>query len=74
MRIEDPFNYRSRLTMPKFIINAGGDQFFVPDSSQFYFNELSGTKYPGAIFIDEPNHHCGIAMTGILVEKRLNSG
>ena len=31
--------------MPKFIINAAGDQFFLPDSSQFYFNDLSGVKY-----------------------------
>jgi PhoPQ-activated pathogenicity-related protein len=45
VKIEEPFNYRSRLTMPKFIINASGDQFFLPDSSQFYFDELSGTKY-----------------------------
>src|SRR5205085_6893116 len=37
MKIEEPFEYRQRLTMPKFIINASGDQFFLPDSSQFYF-------------------------------------
>lgn len=45
LRIEDPYEYRQRLTMPKFIINAAGDQFFVPDSSQFYFDGLPGTKY-----------------------------
>ena len=45
MKIEEPFSYRSRLTMPKFIINASGDQFFLPDSSQFYFDELQGVKY-----------------------------
>lgn len=45
MKIEEPFQYRSRLTMPKFIINACGDQFFLPDSSQYYFKELSGAKY-----------------------------
>src|SRR5215813_12466706 len=31
--------------MPKFIINASGDQFFLPDSSQFYFKDLPGIKY-----------------------------
>ena len=31
--------------MPKFIINASGDQFFLPDSSQFYFDELPGVRY-----------------------------
>mgnify|MGYP005842843369 CR=1 FL=1 len=45
MKIEDPYRYRQRLTMPKFIFNASGDQFFVPDSSQFYFDDLPGVKY-----------------------------
>lgn len=45
MRIEDPYSYRDRLTMPKFILNSTGDQFFVPDSSQFYFKDLKGEKY-----------------------------
>lgn len=43
--IEDPFAYRDRLTMPKLLINAAGDQFFLPDSSQFYFAALSGQNY-----------------------------
>ena len=45
MRIEEPYEYRERLTMPKFMINASGDQFFLPDSSQFYFDDLRGEKY-----------------------------
>lgn len=45
MKIEEPYEYRDRLTMPKFIINATGDQFFLPDSSQFYFKDLTGLKY-----------------------------
>jgi PhoPQ-activated pathogenicity-related protein len=45
MKIEEPYEYRARLTMPKFLINASGDQFFLPDSSQFYFNDLKGVKY-----------------------------
>ena len=45
MKIEEPYEYRERLTMPKFIINSCGDQFFLPDSSRFYFNDLPGTKY-----------------------------
>ncbi|MGE3182922.1 MAG: PhoPQ-activated pathogenicity-related family protein [Phycisphaerae bacterium] len=43
--IEDPISYKNRLTLPKFIVNATGDQFFLPDSSQFYFDELQGEKY-----------------------------
>jgi PhoPQ-activated pathogenicity-related protein len=45
MQIEEPYSYRQRLTMPKFIINASGDQFFLPDSAQFYFKDLPGVKY-----------------------------
>ncbi len=45
MRIEEPYEYRARLTMPKFIVNASGDQFFLPDSSRFYFDELPGEKH-----------------------------
>ncbi|MBM3737369.1 MAG: PhoPQ-activated pathogenicity [Acidobacteria bacterium] len=44
LKIEEPFEYRDRLTMPKYIVNASGDQFFLPDSSQFYFKELKGEK------------------------------
>lgn len=45
LKIEDMYEYRDRLTMPKFILNATGDQFFLPDSSQFYFDDLPGVKY-----------------------------
>jgi PhoPQ-activated pathogenicity-related protein len=45
MRIEEPFEYRQRFTMPKFLVNAAGDQFFLPDSSQFNFKDLPGVKY-----------------------------
>jgi PhoPQ-activated pathogenicity-related protein len=43
--IEDPFAYRDRLTLPKLMINAAGDQFFLPDSSRFYFADLPGPKF-----------------------------
>jgi PhoPQ-activated pathogenicity-related protein len=43
--LEDPYYYRHRLTKPKLILNASGDQFFLPDSSQFYWNDLQGPKY-----------------------------
>ena len=45
LRIEDPYAYRDRLIMPKFMINSAGDQYFLPDSSQFYFNSLVGETY-----------------------------
>jgi len=45
MRLVEPYSYRERLTVPKLLINAAGDQFFLPDSSQFYFDDLKGEKY-----------------------------
>ncbi len=47
LAIEDPYNYRDRprLRMPKFVINASGDQFFLPDNSQFYYAALPEEKH-----------------------------
>jgi PhoPQ-activated pathogenicity-related protein len=45
LRIVDPYEYRDRYTMPKLMLNSTGDQFFVPDSAQFYFNDLPGEKH-----------------------------
>jgi len=45
MKIEEPYEYRERLTMPKLLLNASGDQFFLPDSSQFYFDKLRGENH-----------------------------
>lgn len=44
LRIEDPYTYRKRYTMPKFVLNAAGDQFFLPDNSQFYYADLPQEK------------------------------
>jgi len=41
----DPYSYRQRYTMPKFLLNSTGDQFFLPDAAQFYFHDLPGQKY-----------------------------
>ena len=45
LKIEEPYSYRSRFTMPKLILNACGDQFFVSDAWQFYWKDLPGVKY-----------------------------
>jgi len=45
MRLVEPYSYLDRLTMPKFLINASGDQFFLPDSWKFYWRDLKGDKY-----------------------------
>lgn len=45
LSIFDPYEYRDRLTMPKLMINATGDQFFVPDSCRFFLHDLPGENY-----------------------------
>lgn len=45
LQIVEPYEYRHRLTQPKLLLNACGDQFFLPDSSRFYFDDLKGVKY-----------------------------
>ena len=47
LRIEDPYEYRNRpqLRIPKFMMNAAGDQFFLPDGSQFYYQDLPEEKH-----------------------------
>src|SRR3984893_10148364 len=54
LQIEDPYYYRDRLTMPKFIVNSAGDQYFPPDSSKFYFDDLKGVKY--LRYVPNTNH------------------
>lgn len=44
-RLVDPYSYLEQLDMPKFIINAGSDEFFLPDSWQFYWEDLPDQKY-----------------------------
>ena len=54
MKIEEPYEYRDRLTMPKLLLNASGDQFFLPDSSQFYFDKLRGENH--LRYVPNTNH------------------
>lgn len=66
MKIEDPYAYRDRLTMPKLIVNSTGDQYFLPDSSQFYFDELKGEKHLRYV----PNTKHDLANSDALVTVR----
>ena len=45
MAITEPYTFLEQLTLPKFIVNASGDQFFLPDSWQFYWNDLRGETH-----------------------------
>lgn len=48
LAIEDAYNYFHRpkvAAMPKYLVHASGDQFFLPDNSRVYFSEMPGEKY-----------------------------
>lgn len=52
LKIVDPYEYRTRLTIPKMIVNSTGDQFFLPDSSQFYMRRASASQnVPGSNYL-----------------------
>lgn len=49
MQIQDPSQYantryRTRLSITKYLINASGDDFFVPDNAGRYYDRLPGEK------------------------------
>lgn len=45
-RIEDPLNYRDRpsMKMPKYVINAVGDEYFPPDNTRYGYHLLPQVK------------------------------
>lgn len=45
LRLVEPYQFLERLTMPKLLINAASDEFFVTDSWKFYWDDLMGDKY-----------------------------
>ena len=55
IRLVDPFSMKERFEMPKLLVNAAGDEFFLPTSSQFYFDELPGERY--LRYVPNANHN-----------------
>lgn len=45
LTIVDPYSYRKLLSLPKYIVTASADDFFLPDASRFYWNDLPGKKW-----------------------------
>ncbi len=45
IELTEPYSFRADIDIPKLLINAAGDQFFQPDSWEFYWNELIGEKH-----------------------------
>ncbi len=62
VQIEDPLRYldsayAARLAIPKYLVNASGDDFFVPDNTQFYLDQLPGVT---ALRVAPNSSHYGI--------------
>jgi PhoPQ-activated pathogenicity-related protein len=79
MRLEDPLRYlegamRERLAIPKYLVNASGDDFFVPDHARHYLHKLPGPT----VFHTIPNsgHDVLAAAPGALIGfvNRIRSG
>jgi len=64
LSIVDPYTYRDRLTLPKYMMNASGDEFFTPDSWQFYYDNLLGPKAVRYV----PNTTHGISNESVYLE------
>ena len=45
LELVEPYSFTDQLLIPKFLINATGDEFFVTDSWRFYWESLIGNKY-----------------------------
>lgn len=45
LEITEPYSFRDQYDIPKLLINAAGDQFFLPDSWKFYWDGLNGEKH-----------------------------
>jgi PhoPQ-activated pathogenicity-related protein len=45
-RIEDPLNYQTRRTMkiPKYVVNAVGDEYFPPDNTRYGYHKVADPK------------------------------
>ena len=50
----EPYSFIDKFTMPKYIINAGSDEFFSTDSWRFYYDELADNKL--IRYIPNTNH------------------
>ena len=50
----EPYSFVDRITIPKLIVNATADEFFVTDSWQFYWDDLRGPSY--LQYIPNGNH------------------
>lgn len=60
--IIDPLSYNQRLTMPKMVIHGTRDEFFMPDSTEFYFSQLLPDKW--VLPVQNAGHNLSIQGVG----------
>ncbi len=44
-KMTDPYTYRDKLTMPKFILIGANDPYWMVDATNFYWDDLKGEKW-----------------------------
>jgi PhoPQ-activated pathogenicity-related protein len=54
-RMIDPYWYRPKLTMPKFILNGANDPYWVIDALNFYWDDLTGDKW--VLYVPNAGHN-----------------
>ena len=65
MKYVEPYSFKKKYTMPKYIVNAGSDQFFSTDSWKYYYNELPNKKL--LRYVPNSNH----SLKGRYLDKNL---
>jgi PhoPQ-activated pathogenicity-related protein len=53
--VTDPLRYRERLLMPKYLVNGSGDEYFLPDATQRFFDALAGENLQR--IVPDADHH-----------------
>ena len=64
----DPWYYKESLQMPKYILTASQDEYFLPNGTEFYLEDLPGSNYmrtlpnTGHMFVDSTNRAAVVSM------------
>lgn len=54
IKMVDPFSYKENITVPKLIVSATNDDFFLTDALNLYWDELRGSKW--ILYLSNASH------------------